>query len=89
MLSRTDANIGFNWGNGSPGAGVGTNSWSVRWSGEIEARYSQTYTFVTYSDDGIRVWVNGVQQLISTTTATRQRGPGPLRRRAVGHRHRL
>ncbi len=31
---------------------------SVRFSGQVLADYSQTYTFYTRSDDGVRLWVN-------------------------------
>jgi hypothetical protein len=39
----------------------------VRWSGWVQPRYSETYTFYTTSDDGVRLWVNG-QQLINDWT---------------------
>jgi hypothetical protein len=35
----------------------------VRWSGEVEAAFSETYTFYTRTDDGARLWVGG-QQLV-------------------------
>src|SRR6185369_9357578 len=66
-LSRTDATINFNWGSSSPGAGVGVDRFSVRWSGQVEALFSQTYTFYTTSDDGVRLWVNG-QRVIDNCT---------------------
>jgi hypothetical protein len=31
---------------------------SVRWQGKIQPQFSQTYTFSTVSDDGVRLWVN-------------------------------
>ncbi|HXI59794.1 MAG TPA: PA14 domain-containing protein, partial [Polyangia bacterium] len=34
------------------------NDFSVRFSGQVLADYSQTYTFYTRSDDGVRLWVN-------------------------------
>jgi len=42
-----------------PPEGVKTDGFAVRWSGEIEALYSESYTFITGADDGIRVWLNG------------------------------
>ncbi len=39
------------------------NDFSVRWSGTVTPKYSQTYTFSTQTDDGVRLWVNG-QQII-------------------------
>ena len=67
LLSRTDATVGFNWGSGSPGAGVPADRFSVRWTGKVTPRYSETYTFTTRSDDGVRLTVNG-QQLINNWT---------------------
>ena len=58
-LTRTDATINFNWGTSSPSGAVGADTYSVRWTGKIEPRFSETYTFRTTSDDGVRLWVNG------------------------------
>jgi hypothetical protein len=60
-LTRTDATVNFDWGTGTPGAPIGNNNFSVRWSGQIQPLYSESYTFTTTSDDGVRLWVNGVQ----------------------------
>jgi hypothetical protein len=56
---RLDPAIGFDWGLGAPVAGIAEDTFSVRWSGRISPRYSQTYTFSTTSDDGVRLWVDG------------------------------
>ncbi|MFC5702668.1 PA14 domain-containing protein [Cohnella faecalis] len=60
MALRTDANINFNWGTGSPAPGVDPDTFSVRWTGYIKPQYSETYTFYTNSDDGVRLYVNNV-----------------------------
>jgi len=57
-LTRTDSTVNFNWGGGSPDASIGADTFSARWSGQIEALYSETYTFQTTTDDGVRLWVN-------------------------------
>ncbi|RZU00952.1 PA14 domain-containing protein [Rivibacter subsaxonicus] len=57
VFTRNEA-IDFNWGNTSPGAGVPTDRWSVRWSGSVKAPSSGSYKFQTLSDDGVRLWVN-------------------------------
>ena len=59
-FQRVDPNIEFDWEIGSPGAGVGVDSYSVRWTGKVLPPSSGTYTFYSTSDDGIRVKVNGV-----------------------------
>jgi glucan endo-1,3-alpha-glucosidase len=66
-LTRTDSIINFNWGSGSPVSAMGVDQFSVRWTGQVQAKYSETYTFYTNSDDGIRLWVNG-QQIINNWT---------------------
>ena len=59
--------MNFNWASGSPGSGIGVDHFSARWTGQVEALFSQTYTFYTSSDDGVRLWVNG-QQVINNWT---------------------
>jgi glucose/arabinose dehydrogenase len=60
-VTRIDPTIDFTWGLGAPAAGIGADTFSVRWVGQIEAPYSGTYTFYTQGDEGIRLWVNNVQ----------------------------
>lgn len=57
-LTRTDSTVDFDWGNGSPAPALAADTFSVRWTGQVEARYSETYTFTTATDDGVRLWVN-------------------------------
>jgi hypothetical protein len=58
VLERTDPYIDFNWGTGSPAAGVASNQFSARWTGFIQPRYSEVYTFHLAADDGCRLWIN-------------------------------
>lgn len=58
FIARVDPLVSFNWGQGAPAAGMGADTFSVRWTGQIEARFSELYTFRTWSDDGIRLWIN-------------------------------
>ena len=67
-LTRIDPVINFDWGEGSPIGGIGIDYFSVRWTGEIIPRYSETYTFYATSDDGIRLWING-QRLVNGWSA--------------------
>ncbi len=59
-LVRTDARIDFTWGLGSPGGALPVDGFSVRWTGQVRPTTSGTHTFHVTSDDGVRVWVNGV-----------------------------
>ena len=61
-LTRTDAAINFEWGNGSPDPSIAVDTFSVRWTGD--GRFDAgTYTFKVKADDGIRIWIDGTQVL--------------------------
>jgi GH43 family beta-xylosidase len=51
--------VDFNWGNASPVAGVDSDTFSARWTGQLESQYGETYTFYTTSNQGVRLWVDG------------------------------
>jgi hypothetical protein len=58
-LSRTDSTINFNWGEGSPGGSLGTDHFSVRWTGNITVPQAVgDIVLAASSDDGVRVWVD-------------------------------
>ena len=59
VVSRVDSKVDFDWTWSSPAPGVGDDDFSARWVGELEPRYSETYTLSTISDDGVRLWVDG------------------------------
>ncbi len=66
-LTRTDAAVNFNWSSTPPSAAVGQTNFTVRWTGCVQPQYSETYTFTTIADDGVRLWVNG-QLLVNDWT---------------------
>ncbi|MBN1479230.1 hypothetical protein JXA70_03045 [candidate division KSB1 bacterium] len=43
-------------------------NFSLRWTGHVVPEYSESYTFYTFTDDGVRLWVNG-QKLIDDWTS--------------------
>ena len=57
--TRVDANVNFDWAYGSPAANIQADTFSARWTGQVQAKSSGTYTFYTTSDDGVRLWVDG------------------------------
>jgi hypothetical protein len=66
-VRRVDPTINFEWQERSPAEGIDPYTYSVRWTGQVEPRFSETYTFSTLSDDGVRLWVNG-QKIIDNWT---------------------
>lgn len=59
VFVRDDQEINFDWGTSSPGDGVQNGNFSVRWTRTIAAP-GGTYRFFARSEDGVRVWVNGI-----------------------------
>ncbi len=59
-LTRTDAQVNFNWGTSSPNALLGADTFSVRWSGLLLVPETGSYTFSTLNSDGVRLYINGV-----------------------------
>jgi hypothetical protein len=68
LMTRVDPTVNFSWLSGSPAAGVPQDNFTVRWTGQIQAPVTGTYTFSTVADDGVRLWVNG-QQIINDWTS--------------------
>ena len=66
VLTRSEA-VDFNWGSASPGAGVPTDNYSVRWTGSIVIPTTGSYRFQTESDDGVRLTLNGSQVINNWT----------------------
>ena len=59
-LVRLDPLISFDWGlNQAPDPALPSTFYSVRWSGEIEPRFTEEYLISSLSDDGVRVWIDG------------------------------
>lgn len=58
-VERVDPTVDFRWESGSPDPALDINTFSARWTGSVVPRYSETYTFHTQSNDGVRLWVDG------------------------------
>ncbi len=67
VMERIDPTVDFSWGDGSPDPSMRSDNFTVRWTGMIEVPTTDTYTFHTQTDDGIRLFVNG-QPIIQNWT---------------------
>ena len=57
VLTRLDQVVDFTWSTNT--APITNNSyWTVRWTGQVQPEFSETYTFVANTDDGVKLWVN-------------------------------
>jgi len=60
VLTRIDPEINFNWGDpGSPDPCIAVDYFASRWSGAVEAGWTETYVFNARTDDGVRLWIGG------------------------------
>jgi alpha-L-fucosidase len=67
-VTRTDPTVNYNWKfTGSPDPAIPAEPFAGRWTGELEAPYTETFTLTTVSDDTVRLWL-GDQLLIDNTT---------------------
>ena len=58
VAERLDQTVDFDWDESEPVPGVGED-FAVRWTGVVTPAHSETYTFVTRTDDGVRLWIDG------------------------------
>ena len=67
-VTRTDPTVNYNWKfTGSPADVVPAETFSSRWTGTVEAAYSEDYTLTTVSDDTVQLWVDGRLVIDNTT----------------------
>jgi GH35 family endo-1,4-beta-xylanase len=59
-VTRIDPFVDFDFGEGSPAPGIGAESFSARWTGQLRPAYTEDYTLYARSDNGVRLWVNNV-----------------------------
>ena len=59
-VTRIDAQGNFDWAGGAAAVGMPVDSFSVRWEGEIQPRFSESYTLIARTDDGVRIWLDNV-----------------------------
>lgn len=83
-LSRTDATVNFNWGEGSPAGGISSDGFSVRWTATINLQ-AGSYLIALAGDDGLRLSLNGdlrvndwFAQPLTTRTLNLDHAGGPL-----------
>lgn len=60
VLTRVDPGLDFVWGLDAPDPALPPDRWSIRWTGALVAPATGTYTVITETDDGVRVWIDDV-----------------------------
>ena len=57
-LTRNGEAVNFSWGGGSPDPSISVDNFTARWTGQVQPQFTETYTFFTSTDDGVRLWVD-------------------------------
>src|SRR5204862_6969637 len=56
----TDAGLNSAWRtNGSPDPAIPADNFSARWTGFVQAQFTGPHTFVTVSDETVKLWIDG------------------------------
>ncbi|MBD1845315.1 DUF4347 domain-containing protein [Cyanobacteria bacterium FACHB-63] len=78
-FTRVDPTISFNWGKNSPATGMNKDTFSVRWTGQVQVAHTEEYTFYTTADDGSKLWLNGQLVVDSSNSRRGQEVSGKIR----------
>lgn len=78
-LTRVDPIVDFNWGKGSPSSSIAKDRFSVLWTGQLQADYTEEYTFYTTADDESKLWLNGQLVVDSSNSRRGQEVSGKIR----------
>jgi hypothetical protein len=85
--TNVDQQIAFSWAAGAPDALfnspslVNTDHFTVRWIGQIQGEWNQTYNLYSTNDDGLRLWINGqlvIDSWVNQSGAVEHSGTIPL-----------
>ncbi len=58
ITNRIDPGIDFVWGSTNATPNLSNGLYTVRWTGQVQPQFSETYFFDVLSDDGVKLWVN-------------------------------
>jgi len=58
VVTKTESSIDHDWGSGEVAGGI-SDAVSARWTADLEAPLTETYQFITTTDDGVRLWLDG------------------------------
>ena len=77
---------GGNWGEGTPDAAlIDPDTFSARWSGQVQPQFTEEYTFIVQADDGCALRINGQNYDLKTLPSTFNDGSTYLHNSTTGH----
>jgi hypothetical protein len=72
-FARPDRQLEFWFGDRSPAPILDPDEFSIRWTGQVEPRFTENYRF--YFEDGSRLWLNG-EEVTGSPWSENRRGNG-------------
>jgi len=78
FLTRIDPIIDFTWSNGMSPKFWSNGYYTVRWTGQVQPQFSETYTFDVRSDDGCQLWSTTNYSFPNGRRKVRRAGPTPF-----------
>jgi uncharacterized repeat protein (TIGR01451 family) len=78
LVVTNDDNVNFTWVNGRPDPIVPKGVFSARWTGQVEAPVTGTYTFYANADSGTSLTVNGISLFNTLATAATSHNSGAI-----------
>jgi hypothetical protein len=59
-FTEVDSVVSFDWGNASGPSGLGSDHYSIKWTGWVKIDTAGTYSFQTASDDSSMLYIDGI-----------------------------
>ena len=76
VVSRVENSVNFDWKAGSPDSRINVDNFAARWSGEVQARFNEEYTFFATADESVKLTIDGktIVELLATQTTQERSG---------------
>lgn len=59
VTNALESSLNYFWNTGSPDPAIEVDTFSIRWTGQVKPEHTEPYSFHIYSDDGVKLWVDG------------------------------
>jgi len=76
-MSQVDPSMDFDWGESGPAAGM-VDYFSIRWRGQLNAPFTETYTFTLLADDTAQLFIDDQLLIGWSPNGTRRTGSMPM-----------
>lgn len=58
-VTRVDKRLNFDWKQSAPHPSINADGFAVRWTGQLEPKFTERTTLELRADDGVRMWLDG------------------------------